>query len=108
METHFIFFSLILFSIFPLNPLFSKTISVCTNCTVKTVKDAISFSQNGDTIKIQSGIYKEGFLPITKSISIIGENGVVIDGLKEKHVLGVYANGVRIQNLKVIGSGSPT
>ncbi|TGM64401.1 nitrous oxide reductase family maturation protein NosD [Leptospira meyeri] len=97
--------SFILIFIFPINPAFSKTISVCTNCTIKKIKDAITFSQNGDTIKIQPGNYKEGFLPITKSISIIGENGVVIDGLKEKHVLGVYANGVRIQNLKVIGSG---
>ncbi|PJZ84854.1 ABC transporter substrate-binding protein [Leptospira harrisiae] len=95
----------ILISSFPTCSLSSKTISVCTNCTIHTLKNAISMAQNGDTIKIQSGVYKEGFLPITKSISIIGENGVVIDGLKEKHVLGVYANGVRIQNLKVIGSG---
>ncbi|TGK96467.1 nitrous oxide reductase family maturation protein NosD [Leptospira brenneri] len=83
----------------------SKTISVCTNCTVNSVKQAISISQNGDTIKIQSGTYQEGFLPITKSISIIGETGVVIDGLKQNHVFGVYANGVRLQNLKIIGSG---
>lgn len=101
----FAIFFFILISSFPLSPLSSKTISVCTNCTIKTIKSAIALSQNGDTIKIQSGVYKEGFLPITKSISIIGETGVVIDGLKEKHVLGVYANGVHIQNLKVIGSG---
>ncbi|MCT8333797.1 nitrous oxide reductase family maturation protein NosD [Leptospira sp. 85282-16] len=101
----FSIFFFILISSFPIRPLSSKTISVCTNCTIHKVKNAISIAENGDTIKIQSGVYKEGFLPITKSISIIGENGVVIDGLKEKHVLGVYANGVRIQNLKVIGSG---
>lgn len=101
----FSIFFFILISSFPIRSLSSKTISVCTNCTIQTVKNAISIAENGDTIKIQSGVYKEGFLPITKSISIIGENGVVIDGLKENHVLGVYANGVRIQNLKVIGSG---
>ncbi|MCG6151358.1 nitrous oxide reductase family maturation protein NosD [Leptospira bandrabouensis] len=104
-KTNLYILPIFLISILPTTSLFSKTISVCTNCTIKTLKDAITLSQNGDTIKIQPGIYKEGFLPITKSISIIGENGVVIDGLKEKHVLGVYANGVRILNLKVIGSG---
>ncbi|MCW7491909.1 nitrous oxide reductase family maturation protein NosD [Leptospira sp. 2 VSF19] len=104
-KTNLYILPIFLISILPTTSLFSKTIFVCTNCTIKTLKDAITLSQNGDTIKIQPGIYKEGFLPITKSISIIGENGVVIDGLKEKHVLGVYANGVRIQNLKVIGSG---
>ncbi|MCW7469531.1 nitrous oxide reductase family maturation protein NosD [Leptospira kanakyensis] len=101
----FFILSFILYSAFAIDPLFAKTLSVCTDCTIKTVKNAIVLAQNGDVIQIQSGIYKEGFLPITKSISIIGEEGVVIDGLKEKHVLGVYANGVRIKNLKVIGSG---
>ncbi|WP_100789648.1 nitrous oxide reductase family maturation protein NosD [Leptospira brenneri] len=97
-----LFFILLFFNLTELN---SKTISVCTNCPVNSVKKAISLSQNGDTIKIQSGIYKEGFLPITKSISIVGETGVVIDGLKQNHVFGVYANGVHLQNLKIIGSG---
>lgn len=97
--------SFILFFIFPNFPLFAKTISVCSNCTVKSVKAAISLAQNGDRIHIQSGIYREGFLPITKSITIIGEAGVVIDGLKEKHVFGIYSNRVRLENLKIIGSG---
>lgn len=97
--------SFILFIIFPNFPLFAKTISVCSNCTVKSVKAAISLAQNGDRIHIKSGIYREGFLPITKSITIIGEAGVVIDGLKEKHVFGIYSNGVRLENLKIIGSG---
>ncbi|TGL86916.1 nitrous oxide reductase family maturation protein NosD [Leptospira congkakensis] len=95
----------ILFFVFSVNPLFAKTISVCTNCTINSVKQAISLSHNGDTIKIQPGIYKEGFIPITKSISIFGEEGVVIDGLKQKHVFGIYSNGVHIQNLKITGSG---
>lgn len=98
-------FTFILLTTLPIHSLFSKTISVCTNCTIKTVKEAITLSQNGDTIKVQTGIYKEGFLPITKSITIQGEAGVVIDGLKQKHVIGVYSNGVRLQNLKIIGSG---
>lgn len=83
----------------------SKTIIVCKNCPISTLKSAIGFAQKGDTIQIKSAIYKEGFLPITKSISIIGEKGVVIDGLKEKHVFAVYADGVHIENLKVTGSG---
>lgn len=101
----FSIFAFILFSIFPIYPLSAKTIAVCSNCTVKSVKTAIALSQNGDTIKIQTGTYKEGFLPITKSITIVGEAGVVIDGLKEKHVFGIYSNGVRLENLKIMGSG---
>ncbi|TGL62944.1 nitrous oxide reductase family maturation protein NosD [Leptospira ognonensis] len=96
---------LALFLLFYTNVIFSKTISVCTECTISSVRNAIAIAQNGDTIRIRSANYKEGFLPITKSISIIGEKGVVIDGLKEKHVFGVYADSVRLENLKVIGSG---
>jgi nitrous oxidase accessory protein len=85
--------------------LYAKNIHVCRTCPISSVKKAISISHNGDTIQIKSGIYKEGFLPITKSIALIGESGVVIDGLKQKHVFGIYTNGVRIQDLKIIGSG---
>ncbi|WP_039936981.1 nitrous oxide reductase family maturation protein NosD [Leptospira terpstrae] len=104
-KNSFFIFTFLFFSIITTSSILAKTISVCSHCTVKSVKAAINLTQNGDTILVKVGIYKEGFLPITKSISIIGEAGVVIDGLKEKHVFGIYSNGVRLQNLKIIGSG---
>lgn len=86
-------------------PIQGKTITVCKTCPNNSVKEAIRIANQGDTIQIKQGNYREGFLPITKSISIEGETGVVIDGLKEKHVFGIYYDHVKIKNLKIIGSG---
>ncbi|MCW7505352.1 nitrous oxide reductase family maturation protein NosD [Leptospira paudalimensis] len=101
-----IFVIIILFFIhlFP-SSIVGKNITVCKTCQVSSLKQAIQIASEGDTIQIKKGIYQEGFIPIAKSISIIGEPGVIIDGLKEKHVFGIYHNFVKIQNLKIIGSG---
>lgn len=97
----FTFFFLITFP----GSIVGKTHTVCQNCSISSVKHAIQMANGGDTIQIKKGTYKEGFIPIAKSITIIGEPGVVVDGQKEKHVFGIYHDSVKILNLKIIGSG---
>lgn len=98
-------FSLYVSTFFIPNSIWAKTITVCKNCSVHSVKQAILLANDGDTIQIKKGLYQEGFLTITKSITIEGEPGVTIDGLKEKHVFGIYHDHVKISDLKVMGSG---
>ena len=102
---HHLFISLLFLLLLLPTSYQARTITVCKGCSLDSLKHAIQIANHGDKIQIKIGTYKEGFLPITKSITIQGETGVTIDGLKEKHVFGIYHDHVQISNLKITGSG---
>ena len=69
------------------------------------LQEAIDNAQAGDTIKLGSGIY-EGNIVINKPLSIIGEDkSVVIKGEGRSSVIKIIASDVRLENLKIRGSG---
>lgn len=83
-----------------------KDIIVCSDCEVKTIKEAIEQSSNGDRIIIKKGYYKEHDLIIEKEIEIIGEDFPVIDlEYKYQGFLikrdNVKLSGLEIRNIKV-------
>ncbi len=83
----------------------SKTITVCKNCPVSSIKKALELTEDNDTILIKKGIYKEGNIVVKKSVKIIGENYPVIDGEKKYEVITVKANNVLIKGLTIQNSG---
>lgn len=99
------FFIGILFFILPFI-VHAKTIEVCSNCEVKTLKEAIQLTQNGDTILIKKGIYKEHDIHIIdKSIHIKGEENPVIDGENKGTIISVRGNNFTIEGLTLINVG---
>lgn len=84
---------------------YGKTIVVCPDCEISSIKKALSIAENGDTILIKKGIYKEGNILIKKSIKLIGENYPVLDGQKRYEVITVKANNVLIKGLVIQNSG---
>ena len=75
----------------------TKTIDVCGTCEVKTLKEAIELAENGDTILIKEGTYKEQDIHIIdKAIHIKGEGNPVIDGENKGTVNSVRANNFTI------------
>ena len=52
----------------------AKTLIVGQGENIKTIKQAILNSQDGDSIIVRKGVYKEGNIIIEKSITVIGEN----------------------------------
>ena len=38
---------------------YAQTIEVCSTCEVKTIKQAVQNAEDGDTILIKKGVYKE-------------------------------------------------
>lgn len=70
----------ILPTIFLSQILLAKTIIVGAKENVKTIQQAISIAKNGDTILVKYGIYKEGSINISKSITLLGLNYPVLDG----------------------------
>lgn len=72
---------------------------------VNSLKKAIQIANNKDTITLLPGIYKEGALQLTKSITIIGINYPVLDGEKKFEILLISAANVIIRGLVFKNSG---
>ena len=71
----------------------------------RSIKEAIALAQNGDTLVIESGVYKEGNIILEKSLVIIGKNRPVLDGEHKYEILTIHANNVTIRGLKFIDTG---
>src|SRR5690606_21425193 len=61
----------------------AKTIVVDPAGTIRTFAAALDVASDGDTIRVRSGVYREGNIIITKRITIIGEGYPVFDGEKK-------------------------
>jgi nitrous oxidase accessory protein len=72
---------------------------------LKSIKEAIRLSANGDTIRVMPGIYKEGNLTIQKSITLIGTDFPVLDGENKYEIFTIAANDVSIIGLRMINTG---
>ena len=94
-----------LLSIFFCIPLSAKEIKVSKSGSVKSVKQALQQAKDGDVIKIEKGIYKEYDINVEKSVKIIGEDGVIIDGQKKGKIFQVYADGVEISHMTIQNVG---
>lgn len=86
--------------------LYANTITVCTSCKVKTVKNAVLLAKDGDTIFVKKGIYKESQININKAIHLIGVDYPIIDGgNKTESIFFVQADNFSISGFKFINVG---
>ena len=99
----------------------SLTITLLTLCLAHTAKakklvvsaqpskgitKAIQQAQDGDTILLKPGLYREGGLKINKKIALIGEAFPIIDGENKYENLLVESDDVRIEGILFKNSGS--
>jgi len=76
------------------------------NADVNPLQEAIDSAPIGSTLKLSAGIYK-GNIVIDKPLTILGkEDGVVIEGSLSKNVITIKSSSVKLENLKIIKSGS--
>src|SRR5690554_721298 len=102
-KTHnIIAFLLMVFAVFQTH---AKTITVCSTCSVKTIKEALEQAVDGDTILVKKGIYKEANIKIDKEITLIGEDMPTIDGNKEGEIITIGADNVTVDGFKIINVG---
>ncbi|MDQ6904172.1 MAG: nitrous oxide reductase family maturation protein NosD [Bacteroidota bacterium] len=78
---------------------------VGANQSCHSIQQAINASQNGDTVLVDPGIYKEKNITINKSIILIGINYPVLNGEHKYEIVSVKANNVTIRGFKLIHSG---
>lgn len=80
---------------------FGKTWHVGEKHIIKKIKEGIAVAQNGDTVLVEKGFYKEGNIVIDKSICFIGRNLPIIDGDRKFEVLSIKANNVTVEGFKI-------
>lgn len=94
----------ILFLLFPVI-FFSNVLKVGKNETYKTIKSAVASSKSGDSILVESGVYKEGNISITKPLVLIGIGRPVLDGEFKYEILSFRSNHIILKGFKIINSG---
>jgi nitrous oxidase accessory protein len=72
---------------------------------ITRIADALERARDGDRIRILPGIYREGPISISKSVSLVGEGYPELDGEGEHPVLVVRAENVEIRGLLIRNTG---
>ena len=83
----------------------ARNIAVCSSCEYANLSDAVLQALPYDTITVQEGTYQTENLEITKPITILGEEGAVLDGNMTGYVLKLLADSITVSGLKIINSG---
>jgi nitrous oxidase accessory protein len=87
------------------NVVVAKTIIVGINQPVRSLKKAIELAKDKDTILLQAGVYKEGGIILTKSLTIIGQNSPVLHGENKYETLIISGNNIIIKGIHFRNSG---
>ena len=88
--------------------LYANKFEVGKNRPYKSIKSALDKIQNGDTIYVHEGIYKEGNIIISKTVNLIGINFPVLDGQKKYEILSIKAVNTLVSGFKIQHSGFAT
>jgi len=71
----------------------------------KTIKSAVRAAQNGDTVLVSPGIYKERNIMISKSILLKGIGFPVLDGEHKYEIISISAKNAAVEGFKLLHSG---
>ena len=84
---------------------FGRTIIVGPGQSFTSLKRAIEAAKARDTLILLGGIYKEGGITLTKSLTIIGQNNPVLDGENKYETLLISGKNILIRGLYFRNSG---
>lgn len=94
---------LILVLIFSIS-VYGNTIVVGKDKSINSISKGIDLARVGDTVKVYPGIYREGRITITKSITLIGVDYPVIDGQKKFENMVISGIDIKVQGFHFIDS----
>src|SRR5438045_1417577 len=83
----------------------AKKIVVGGGQSITSLKKAVSIANDKDTIFLNAGIYREGNIVITRSISIIGIGDPVLDGENKYEILTVSGKDITVSGITFRNSG---
>ena len=91
-----------LFLIVPMS--FATQITVSKDGDITTFKEGIERASEGDTVLVTEGQYVEYDVRVDKSITLMGEGEVILDGAQQGFVLLILADNVAVKNIQVHNS----
>lgn len=83
----------------------AREITVCKDCKINTIAEAVSSAGEGDIIVVKKGLYKENNIVLSRKVKIIGKDQPVIDGGFKNDVFVIKAGGTQISDLVIKNSG---
>jgi nitrous oxidase accessory protein len=83
----------------------AKTIVVGNNQPFTSLKKALSIAKDKDTILLNAGIYKEGNIIVTKSITILGIGNPILDGQNKYEIFTISGKNITIEGITFRNSG---
>ncbi len=72
---------------------------------MKDLSQAVLQADKWDTIQLEPGIYPCENLEISKPLTILGEQGAILDGQMTGYVLKLLSDSITISGLKIINAG---
>jgi nitrous oxidase accessory protein len=93
-----LFYTILFLLLFPYK-LISKDIEVSENGKIKSLKEALEISADGDEILIREGRYFENNLLIEKHVKITGTGNPVIDANNISEIIRINCDGVEISGI---------
>lgn len=82
-----------------------RVYTVQKNTNLSSVQEAVNLAQNGDTILVMAGTYREKNIQVNKSLVLIGKNYPVLDGEHSYGMISIRADNVVLMGFKLIHSG---
>lgn len=83
----------------------AENIKVGKNQAFKTISAALAVANHGDTVWVETGVYKESNLNITKRVYVKGINHPTIDGELKGTIITIHADGAVLDGFHIINSG---
>lgn len=83
----------------------ARTIIVGPNQPIRSLKKAIELAKDKDSILLLAGVYKEGSIILTKSLTIIGQNNPVLDGENKYETLLISGKNITIKGITFRNAG---
>lgn len=83
----------------------ARTIVVGKQEVISSLRKALTIANDGDTILLQKGIYKEGAIIINKSIRLIGVNEPILDGENEHEILTITGQNILVKGIHFANAG---
>ena len=97
--------AIILITLLYWNGLRANIIQVGPGKKITSIKEAIVVANNGDTILVAPGTYKEGNLIVAKQLTLKGVHYPILDGQNKFEVLSIKSNNVVVDGFNIIHSG---
>ncbi|MBL7935073.1 MAG: right-handed parallel beta-helix repeat-containing protein, partial [Bacteroidia bacterium] len=88
--------------------IYANKFEVGKNMPFKSIKSALDKIENGDTIYVHEGIYKEGNIILSKTVNLIGVNFPILDGQNKYEILSIKAANTLVSGFRIQHSGFAT